>query len=80
MAKVSICNHVACYMSNAYVDPWDMLSNFCFNFYSQKSLFIRENGNVSFDITFLPSEWTNHIAGSQLKMLHFMKMSSSFVG
>ena len=22
--------HVTCHMSNAYVDPWDMLNNFCF--------------------------------------------------
>ena len=48
MAKVSICNHVACYMSNAYVDPWDMLKNFCFHVYAQKSLFIAENCNGFF--------------------------------
>ena len=40
-SKVSICNYVTChishvtchmsYMSNAYVDPWDMLNNFCFH-------------------------------------------------
>ena len=29
-------------MSNAYVDPWDMLNNFCFYLYAQ---FIDENGN-----------------------------------
>ena len=36
-SKASICNyvtchitHVKCHMSNAYVDPWDMLNNFCF--------------------------------------------------
>ena len=29
----------------AYVDPWDMLNNFCFHVYAQKSLFIGENGN-----------------------------------
>ena len=33
-------------MSNAYVDPWDMLNNFCFHVYAQKSLFIGENGNA----------------------------------
>ena len=49
-SKVSICNyvtchmlhvacdmwHVTCLMSNAYVDPWDMLNNFCFQVYAQK--------------------------------------------
>ena len=24
------------HMSNAYVDPWDMLNNFCFGVYAQK--------------------------------------------
>ena len=27
-------------------DPWDMLNNFCFHVYAQKSLFIAENCNV----------------------------------
>ena len=27
-------------MSNAYVDPWDMVNNFRFHVYVQKSLFI----------------------------------------
>ena len=30
------------------IDPWDMLNNFCFHLYAQKSLFIGENGNVYF--------------------------------
>ena len=35
------------------VDPRDMLNNFCFHVYAQKSLFIGENGNfVFFDKTF----------------------------
>ena len=41
-------------MSNAYVDPWDMLNNFCFHVYAQKSVFIMfigENGNVFFFTT-----------------------------
>ena len=29
-------------------DPWDMLNNFCFHVYAQKSLFIVENGNLVF--------------------------------
>ena len=29
-------------------DPWDMLNNFCFHVYAQKSLFIDENDNVYF--------------------------------
>ena len=27
-------------MSNAYVDPWDMLNNFCFHAYAQKWVFV----------------------------------------
>ena len=29
-------------------DPWDMLNNFCFHVYAQKSLIIGENDNVYF--------------------------------
>ena len=29
-------------------DPWDMLNNFCFHVYAQKSLFIGENSNDFF--------------------------------
>ena len=32
----------------AQVDPQDMLHNFCFHVYAQKSLFIGENGNAFF--------------------------------
>ena len=32
----------------AVVDPRDMLNNFCFHVYAQKSLFIGENGNDFF--------------------------------
>ena len=39
-SKVSICNYVTCHMSNAYVDPWDMLNNFCFHVYAQKWVFV----------------------------------------
>ena len=28
-------SHVTCLMSNAYVDHWDMLNNFCFHVYAQ---------------------------------------------
>ena len=27
---------VKCQLSTAYVDPWDMLNNFCFHVYAQK--------------------------------------------
>ena len=54
-SKVSICNyvtcrmsHVTCHMSNAYVDHWDMLNNFCFHLYAPNSLFIAENCNGFF--------------------------------
>ena len=33
-------SHVTCLMSNAYVDPWDMLNNFCFHVYTQKRVFV----------------------------------------
>ena len=41
-------SHVTCHMSNAYVDPWDMLNNFCFHVYAQMSLFVGENDNAYF--------------------------------
>ena len=28
------------------IDPWDMLNNFCFHVYAQKSLFLCENCNA----------------------------------
>ena len=52
-------SHVTCLMSNAYVDRWDMLNNFCFDVYAQMSLFIGVNDNVFFDMIFdltLPCE------------------------
>ena len=33
MFKSDICQ---CQVSTAYVDPWDMLNNFCFHVYAQK--------------------------------------------
>ena len=33
-------SHVTCYMWNAYVDPLDMLNNFCFLVYAQKLVFV----------------------------------------
>ena len=35
-------------MSNAYVDPWDMLNNFSFHVYAQMSLFMGEIDNAFF--------------------------------
>ena len=35
-------------MPNAYVDPWDMLNNFCFHVYAQMTLFMGENVNGFF--------------------------------
>ena len=40
--------HVTCHMSNAYVDPWDMLNNFRFHVYAQMLLFMDENVNAFF--------------------------------
>ena len=39
----------------AKVDPRDMLNNFCFHVWAQKSLFIVENDNGFFDLIFLTS-------------------------
>ena len=63
--KLSICiSHVTCHMSNAYVDPWEMLNNFCFHVYAQKSLVVGENGNGFFDISFhLCFFWTTAAPG-----------------
>ena len=41
-------SHVTCLMSNAYVDPWDMLNNLCFHVYAQISLFMGEKCNGYF--------------------------------
>ena len=41
-------------MSDAYVDPWDMLNNFCFHVHAQMSLFMDENVN-GFFLTAPPS-------------------------
>ena len=48
----------------------DMLNNFCFHVYAQKSLFIVENGNEYFWTAAGPPspELRVHRAGSQLKM------------
>ena len=55
-------------------DPWDMLNNFCFHVYAQKSLFIAENCNGYFLTAWSSSaaapspvsEFRVHRAGSQL--------------
>ena len=39
------------YVSNAYVDPWYMLNNFCFHVYAQMLLFMGENGNEVLDLS-----------------------------
>ena len=70
---LSCCHisHVTCHMSNAYayVDPWDMLNNFCFHVYAQMSLFMGENDNAFFYLMTLACDNTNHRAGSQLKSI-----------
>ena len=80
-SKVSICNyvtchmsHVTCHMSNAYVDPWAMLNNFCFHVYAQMSLFMGEKCNDYFLTQFWPSSSPLPVSepiielGSQLKI------------
>ena len=55
------------------VDPRDMLTNFCFHVYAQKSLFVGEYGNgFFFDILIiiiLTRTITVHRASSQVKKL-----------
>ena len=34
------------FCQNIENDPWNMLNNFCFHVYAQKSMFIGENGNA----------------------------------
>ena len=62
-------------MSNAYVDHWDMLINFCFHVYAQKSLFIAENCNafLTSSSSSSPLNISVHRAGSQLKMGQYQK-------
>ena len=52
VVKLSDCQVVR--LSSCQVvkfDPWDMLNNFCFDVYAQKSMFIGENGNDFFGTT-----------------------------
>ena len=55
----------------AQVDPRDMLNNFCFHVYAQKSLFIAENCNAFFltSASSASHEFRSHRAGSQLKTI-----------
>ena len=34
--KCQVVSNAKCQMSTAYVDPWDMLNNYCFHVYAQK--------------------------------------------
>ena len=65
------------------VDPRDMLNNFCFHVYAQKSLFLGENGNGFFltklFISTRSSDITVNRAGSQLKIKIPMCASSNKV-
>ena len=51
----------------AQFDPRDILNNFCFHVYAQKSLIRSEIGNVYFLTA--AREFGCHRAGSQLKIL-----------
>ena len=54
----------------AEVDPRDMLNNFCFHVYAQKSLFIAENDNDFF--------WTSSAAASPYPLtLQFLELVPS---
>ena len=66
-------------MSNAYVDPWDMLNNFCFHVYAQKSLFIGENGNgFQLGTSSMNANGTGDDADVQKKTLPFSPINSDF--
>ena len=56
-------SRIKCKMSNAYIDPWDMLNNFCFHVYAQTVYRWKWQ-------CFLGCECTCqcHWAGSQLKI------------
>jgi len=66
------CCHVmqsCCHMSSAYVDHWDMLNNFCFHVYSQKSLFMIVCHAVICQLLMLITGtcWTTFVFMSMLK-------------
>ena len=64
----------------ALVDPRDMLNNFCFHVYAQKSMFIGENVNVFWDIHHTrATDIRVHRAGSQLKTDNFCALKSELV-
>ena len=43
---VQSVSHVTCDMSNAYVDPWDRLNNFCFHVHGQNPTFFLPPFNI----------------------------------
>ena len=61
-------------LSHSHSLSLDMLNNFCFHVYAQKSLFKVENINAYFltsssSAASAPREFANHRAGSQLKIM-----------
>ena len=57
----------------AQVDPRDMLNNFCFHVYAEKSLFIAENCNAFFFTSAASCELANPRAGSHLTIVQFSR-------
>ena len=59
----------------------DILNNFCFHVYAQKSLFIAENCNAFFYISILTlsCEFRVHRAGSQLKIVEQLPLPKKFL-
>ena len=76
-------------MSYAYVDPWDMLNNFCFHIYAQKSLFHFHTLSLSHSRTLTLSHslihslstcWTTFVFMSMLKSHYFwQKLQCGFL-
>ena len=64
------------FQSYEKLHPWDMLNNFCFHVYAQKSLFIGDMAMLFFGYLHNQSspspvslDFKGHRAGSQLKMV-----------
>ncbi len=56
-------------INNANGDPWDMLNNFCFHVFAQKSLFVSENGKGFF--------WTSSSSSPAPMTFEFIELDPS---
>ena len=73
---LSHIEHVTCHMSNAYVDLWDMLNNFCFHVSAQKWVFVIMS-HVTFRLSHVACYmWNAYVELWDNDMELFHKMSS----